>query len=285
MKILLLGAKGNLGGQIEKVLSEYDVIAWDREEIDITDKELVEKKIADLKPDIIINTAAYNAVDKCEKDEESYGIAKKLNGDAVGYIADAAIKNNSILIHYSTDYVFDGQNKDGYKEDDETSPVNKYAQTKLMGEREIVTRSAQGLKYYLIRTSKLFGPVGESKVSKPNFFDLMLNLAKDREKLTAVDEEVSCFTYTTDLARETKRMIEEKENYGIYHIVNGSSCTWFEAAVELFKIAKINILVEPVSSDSFPRPAKRPKYSVLLNTKLEPLRDWREALKEYLIKK
>jgi dTDP-4-dehydrorhamnose reductase len=173
----------------------------------------------------------------------------------------------------------------GYKEDDETGPVNKYAQTKLMGEREIITRSSQGLKYYLIRTSKLFGPVGESKTSKLSFFDLMLDLAKDKEKLTAVDEEVSCFTYTADLAKETKRIIEDKENYGVYHIVNSSFCTWFEAAVELFRIANVSVLTEPVSSDSFPRPAKRPKYSVLLNTKLNPLRDWREALKEYLNQK
>lgn len=282
MKILILGAKGNLGGEMQKVFSGYKVVAWDKDEVDITDKELIEKKIGDLKPNVIINTAAYNAVDKCETDDEAFVLAKKLNGEAVGYIADAAIKAESLLVHYSTDYVFNGQNQAGYKEEDKPEPINKYAQSKLMGEREIISRSNQGLKYYLIRTSKLFGPPGSSQASKPSFFDLMLNLAKEKSKLTIVDEEFSCFTYTSDLAEKTKKIIEEEVGCGIYHITNAFPCTWYEAALELFKIAKIDIITEPVSGESFSRPAKRPKYSVLLNTKLEPLRDWRDALREYI---
>ena len=151
-----------------------------------------------------------------------------------------------------------------------------------MGENEILKYRDQGLKYYKIRTSKLFGPQGTSEVSKPSFFDIMLKLSKERSELDVVDEEVSCFTYTPDLARTTRDLVDDRKEYGIYHVVNSGPCTWHEAAKELFNIAEIDIIVNAVSSDKFPRPAKRPKHSILLNTKLDPLRDWREALKEYL---
>lgn len=283
MKILILGSKGNLGHQINKILQEnYEVIAWDRENIDITDKDLITKKIDDLKPDIIINAVAYNAVDKCEKNNEEYELAKKLNGYAVGYLADIAIKNNSVLIHYSSDYVFAGDKKDGYTENDTPSPINKYAETKLFGEKEIIKRSGHGLKYYLIRTSKLFGPKGESELSKPSFFDIMLKLGKEKKSVNLVDDEMSCFTYTPDLAKETLELIETKAGYGIYHIVNKNPCTWYEATIKLFKLAKINCKIIPVDSKYFPRPAKRPKYSILLNTKLKLLRSYKEALAEFI---
>lgn len=283
MKILILGAKGNLGQQLVKVFQcGNKVIAWDKEEIDITDKELVFKKVGDIKPDIIINSAAYNAVDKCEIDEKEFELAKKLNGDAVGYLADAAIEVNAIFVHYSTDYVFSGDKQEGYKENDQPKPINKYGETKLIGEQEIIKRSGQGLKWYLIRTSKLFGSKGESELIKPSFFDTILQLSKKRDYIDVVDEEVSRFTYTFDLAKATKELVESNKGYGIYHIANSGPCTWYEAAVELFKIACIDIKVNPVNSDKFSRPAKRPKYSILLDTKLEPLRDWKEALREYI---
>lgn len=282
-KVIIFGAKGNLGQQLVKVLSKhYNVIAWDIDQIDITDKELIFKKIKDETPDIIINVAAYNAVDKCEEDEKAYTLAKKLNGEAVGYIAQAALEVGAMIVHYSTDYVFAGNKKEGYKEDDEARPISKYGESKLLGEKEIIKLSGSGLKWYLIRTSKLFGPKGSSEATKQSFFDIMLNLAKEKDKLDAVNEEVSCFTYTPDLAKATKELVESNKGLGIYHIVNQGPCTWYEAARELFKLANIEIQVNPVSSEKFPRPAKRPKYSVLINTKLKPMRDWKEALKEYI---
>ena len=283
MKILILGAKGNLGGQLVKVFSPgNDVIAWDRGEIDITDKELIENKIKELKPDVIINAAAYNAVDKCEESEEEYDLAKKINIDGPRNIAEAALAVGALFAHYSSDYVFNGEKKEGYKEEDETAPIGRYGKTKAIGEKQIISLSGQGLKWHLIRTSKLFGEKGMSRVAKPSFFDIMLNLAKERNEIDAVDEELSCFTYTPDLAKATKKLIDSKAANGIYHITNSGPRTWYEAAKELFEITNIDIKVNPVSSDKFPRPAKRPKYSVLLNTKLEPLRDYRDALKEYL---
>lgn len=298
MKVLILGAKGNLGQQLVEVFKKNpstgstssrqagsgrgnEIIAWDREEIDITDKALISKKIKELKPKLIINAAAYNAVDKCEE-PDGYEIAKKINAAAPGYLAQAALASKATLVHFSTDYVFDGKKRAGYKEDNQPKPTNKYGETKRAGEEEIIRLSGRGLKWYLIRTSKLFGPKGESVVAKPSFFDIMLKLAKEKEQLELVDEELSCFTYTKDLAAAVRKLVDGDSGYGIYHLVNPGAVTWYQAALELFRQAGVKVRVIPVKSDKFPRPAKRPKYSVLLNTKFEPLRDWREALRDYL---
>ncbi len=295
MKILILGAKGNLGQQLIKVFEgSYEVISWDREEVDVTDRLLINKKVKDVRPEVIINAAAYNAVDKCEESEEEFALAKRLNGEAPRNLAEAALEIGAILVHYSSDYVFGGQahhhqktlkeikEQGGFREDDETRPVNRYGQSKLMGEGEVVALSGKGLKWYLIRTSKLFGPRGASELAKPSFFDIMLRLGQEKPELDVVDEEMSCFTYTPDLAKATKDLLEGGKGYGVYHLVNGGPCTWYEAAKELFKLTGADIRINAVRSDKFPRPAKRPIYSVLKNTKLESLRDFKEALREYL---
>jgi len=262
--------------------SGYDATAWDREEIDITDKELITNKIYAIKPEIIINAAAYNAVDKCEESEAEYNLAKRLNIDGPRYIAEAALAVGAAFVHYSTDNVFNGRKKRGYRENDETAPVNRYGKTKAIGERQMIALSGKGLKWYLIRTSKLFGPPGESELAKPSFFDIMLKVSGERSEIDAVDEELSCFTYTPDLARATRELVESGAGCGIYHLTNSGASTWYSAAKELFVMAGKKIKLNAVSADKFPRPARRPKYSVLLNTKLESLRPWQEALKEYL---
>lgn len=282
-KVLILGALGNLGNQIVRIFgNEYRLICWDREDVDVLDYKLLEEKIDEIKPNIIINTVAYNAVDKCEEDDTEFGIAKKLNGEVVGVLADIALRLDAIFVHYVSDYVFPGDKQDGYFESDVTRAISRYGESKIMGEKEISKRVDLGLKYYLIRTSKLFGLSGASEASKPSFFDIMLRLGKERDSLDVVDEECSCFTYTTDLSIATKELIEAKKKYGIYHIVNEGACTWYEAVLELFKIARIQTKVNPVGSDKFPRPAKRPKFSILKNTKIHKMRDYREALREYL---
>ena len=282
-KILILGSKGNLGRELMRVLgNDYRLTLWDREEIDITDKELLTQKIKEIKPRYIINAAAYNAVDKCEENPREFELAKKVNGKAIGYLADIAIEIEAALVHYSSDYVFNGENINGYLEDDEPEPLNKYGESKLLGEKELISRRSQGLNWFLIRTSKLFGSKGESGASKPSFFSIMHKLSGERRVLDIIDEEVSCFTYTSDLANMTKDLIEGSYDSGIYHITNSGPCTWYEAAKTYFKLARIKVKVNPVKADIFPRPAKRPKYSVLLNTKLKPLRNYQEALKDYL---
>ncbi|MDP2709053.1 MAG: dTDP-4-dehydrorhamnose reductase [bacterium] len=284
-KILILGAKGNLGVQLAKIFAteaDNEVIAWDKGEIDVTDRELIFKKMGDLKPELVINAAAYNAVDKCEKSEEEYDLAKTINIDGPKFLAEACLKTGAALIHYSTNYVFDGEKKEGYVETDAPRPVNRYGKSKFHGEKRILELSGQGLKWYIIRTSKLFGPKGDSELAKPSFFDLMLAAAKIKDKLEIVNDEFSCFTYTPDLAKATKELVESDKGCGIYHLANSGARTWHGAALELFKLAGIKIEITAITGDKVARPAKRPKYSVLLNTKLPPLRDYREALKEYL---
>lgn len=283
MKILILGSKGNLGTQLAKVFAiGNEVVAWSRGEIDITDKELIFKKVRDVGPDIVINAAAYNAVDKCEDNDEEYELAKKINIDGPKFLAQACLKTGTVFVHYSTDYVFDGEKESGYSETDKPNPINRYGKTKFHGEKKILELSGKGLKWYLIRTSKLFGHKGESLAAKPSFFDIMLKLSEEKSELNVVDGEKSCFTYTVDLARATKNLIESHKGYGIYHLANQGACAWFDGAVELFKLKNINIKINRVNSDDFKRVAKRPANSVLLNTKFEQLRDWREALAEYL---
>ncbi len=284
-KVLILGAKGNLGIQLVKIFSEdYEIIAWDRDDVDVTDKDAVMKKIIDLKPNVIINSTGYNAVDKCENDKAEFALAKKLNGDAIGYLADAAIETGATLINFASDYVFKGDKKEGYAEDDETCPESKYAETKVMGEKELMSRSDKGLKWYLIRTSKLFGPKGESEGSKESFFDLISRLSQDKKEFNMVDgEEISCFTYTVDLAKAIKKLIEENYNFGIYHLVNSGPASWYDGAKFLFELKNIaDVKLIPSKSADYPRPAKRPMFSILLNTKFEQLRDWKDALREYL---
>ena len=280
-RILILGSHGMLGQDLEKVFEadpDWHVFAYDRDEIDITSEESLRKKIDEVNPQAVVNATGYNAVDKCESDEIEYELAKKINGSGPGILAKIGKEKNIPVVHYSTDYVFDGE-KGEYNETAKPAPISNYARSKLLGEEEIQKNTD---KFWLIRTSKLFGRPGKSAMSKKSFFDTMIGLAKDTRILKVVDEEKSCFTYTPDLALETKKIIEEEIPFGIYHVVNEGPCTWFEAAGELFKIAKMDVEVVPVASSEFPRPAKRPRSSVLVNTKLKPLRHYTKALKEYL---
>ncbi|MDD5396741.1 MAG: SDR family oxidoreductase [Candidatus Moranbacteria bacterium] len=304
-KVLVMGSRGMLGQELVDIFkgdSDYNVTAWDFNNIDITDEVQTKEKISKLKPEIILNATGYNAVDLCEKDKAEFEKAKKLNGKAPGFLAKIAKKLDATLVHYSTDYVFDGMPdvmepegcggscgscrlhegftpEIGFREDAITIPLQKYGKSKLMGE-ETVQRF--GEKYYIIRLSKLFGKPAKSKTAKRSFFDVMLEVGKKNKEVKVVDEETSCFTYAPDLAKKTKEIIESGKPYGIYHVANSGACTWYEAVVELYKMAKIKTKVVPVSSDEFPRPAQRPYVSTLINTKLNPLRSYKLALREYL---
>jgi len=310
-KVLVIGSKGMLGQELVSLFKKdngYEVFGWDREDIDIIKSAETAKKINKIKPNIIINATGYNAVDKAEEKKE-YELAKKINGIAPGNLAKIAKKLNAVFVHYSTDYVFDGQPEIpepagcthscsscglhesftpqiGFDENAKPNPISNYGKSKLLGEKEVKKNSK---KRYIIRLSKLFGKPAKSKEAKRSFFDIMLEAGKKRlpdgrrvKSVRVIDEETSCFTYAPDLAKKTKEIIESEKPYGIYHAVNSEPCTWYEAVVELYKQAKIKTKVIPVSGDEFPRPAKRPHYSVLLNTKLNPMRSYKDALKEYL---
>ncbi|MCX7966780.1 MAG: dTDP-4-dehydrorhamnose reductase [Syntrophorhabdaceae bacterium] len=282
-KILVIGAKGLLGPELVKVFKEderYDVTGWDVEDIDIGDEKNVMEKITYVRPHVIINAAAYNAVDKAEE-PEGFELAKKINGLAPGYIARAATQVNAIIIHFSTDYVFDGNNPNGYDERSMPNPISKYGESKYLGEMEL-KKNAQ--RYYLIRLQKMFGKPSGNPLAKKSFFEIMLNLARTQEVIKVVDDELSNFTYAPDLAGRTKFLIENELPFGIYHITNeGTPVTWYGAAKILFELADMKgVNLIPVSAEEFPRAAKRPKFSILINTKLPPLRSWPQALKEFL---
>lgn len=276
MKILIIGAKGTLGSAISDVFADEKPVLWDKDELDITDEKETIKKISELKPDVILNAAAYTDVDGAEKNEE---LANKINGYAVGNLARAAKLAGAILVHFSTDYVFDGTKKEGYAEKDDPDPVSVYGSSKLLGEQEALKEYD---RVYIIRLSRLFGKPGEGQGSKKSFVDLMIELASRNKELNVVDEELSSPAYATDVAQKTKEIILSKPFFGIYHCANSGSCTWYEFAKEIFKIKGINIILNRVGGNYFKRVAKRPAYSVLWNTKLSPARPWQEALKEYL---
>lgn len=282
MKILILGYKGMLGqALVEEFKKDYEIITWDKEDLDICDFELVKNKISEISPEIIINTTAINAVDKIEESEDFFELAKKVNGEAVGNLAEICNEKKIILVHYSSDYVFYGDNKNAYKEDAKINPINKYGETKALGEKLLQEKTD---KFYLIRLSKLFGKPAIAEGAKKSFIDMMIWLATEGEKdhLDLVDEENSSPTYAPDLAKFTRKILEEKKEFGIYHGTNTGVCSWYELALETFKIKNIKIDTTAVSGDKFPRPAKRPVYSELLNTKMPKQRSWQEALREYL---
>ncbi len=204
-------------------------------------------------------------------------MAEAVNGYAVGNLSEAAQAINGLLVHYSTDYVFEGKEIDGYKENDEPRPQSVYAASKRLGEQQLKNK-----KYYLIRTSRLFGKPAQSEGAKKSFVDVMIKCAEEKDCLELVDEELSSPTYVLDLAKRTREIIEWKKSFGIYHATNEGGCTWYGWAKKIFELSGKSVKLIPVGADRFPRPAKRPKYSLLLNTKLPAMRKWEAALADYL---
>lgn len=299
---VILGSQGMLGQELVKTFSadaSCQVVAWDAADLDVTDFPLLEEKLKAVTPILVVNAVGYNAVDLAETSEEELAKAKLLNTELPRELAKLSAELNFTLIHYSTDYVFDGTleapaerkcqgaccggnchgTKAGYDEGALPNPLSKYAETKYAGERAVI-EGAQ--KYYLIRLSKLFGKPAASAAGKRSFFDVMLELGKTKSEVSAIDGEMSCFTYAPDLAQATKDLVASKEAFGIYHLVNEGAVTWYEGVLELYRQAGITIPVQAVSADAFPRPAKRPAMSVLLNTKRPKLRHYSEALTDFL---
>jgi len=275
MRVLIVGAKGMLGQELARAFAGHDLHLWDREELDIADKDDVLKKIKQLNPDLLINAAAYNLVDKCE---DEFDVARRINGEGPVNLSMAAAKIGATFVHYSTDYVFAGDQEAGYREYDLPAPVSKYGESKYLGEEVLEHNDAT----YLIRTSRLFGRQAGSDGAKKSFVEVMLRLASEKPELELVDEEMSCPTYAVDLAERTREIIEGNYLPGIYHVTNEGGCTWLQFAEEIFKQAGRSPKLLSVSGAKFPRPARRPMYSILLNTKLPRMRSWQAALKDFL---
>lgn len=259
MKIMVTGAKGMLGIDLVELLSsDYEVIATDLGELDITDIANVNCFIDD-SFDVVINTAAYTAVDECETNKE---IAFAVNAEGVKNLAIRCREIGATLVHISTDYVFDGEKSEGYLEDDETNPQTVYGETKLAGE-EFITEKLDD--YYILRTAWLYG------INGPSFPRTMLELGKNNSEVSVVNDQFGSPTYTKDLCLVIKELLDLKADFGIYHATGGKKCSWYDFAVDIFEIAGMDVNVRAVSTNDFSRPAKRPKFSVLDNGELESL--------------
>ncbi len=300
--VLIVGSLGMLGQELVRVFSSdenFVVTAWDKEDLDITNFPLLKEKIQVLKPAILINAVAYNAVDRCETDEEEFKKALLLNRDVPGCLAELSATLGFLLVHYSTDYVFDGaleKNKKetgccgggccgarsgqiGYNEEALPNPISRYGESKYAGERVVREKATN---YYLIRLSKLFGKVAQGPEAKKSFFAVMLEQGAEKSEVQVVDDEKSCFTYAPDLALATKELVLSESAFDTYHLVNDGAATWYEAVLDLYRLAGKDTKVVPVAGDTFPRAAKRPSCSVLLNTKRPKMRHYTAALKEFL---
>lgn len=280
MRVLIIGAKGMLGQELVRTFSfaGHKVTAWDRDEIDIADDNSVTLRLAqgDRRFDLLINSAAYNNVDQAEKEPD---LANAINGEAVGRLAAACREQGIPIVHYSTDYVFNGNRRIPYTEDDQPDPQSAYARSKRLGEERLLS---SGTSYWLIRTSRLFGRPASAPGAKKSFPDVMRELAKIKKEFNLVDEEIASPTYARDLATRTLDIVRDQKPFGVYHVTNTGGCTWFEYGKSVFALAGLDVVTHPVPSSAYPRPAPRPAYSVLTSLKLPPLRIWQEALKEYL---
>jgi dTDP-4-dehydrorhamnose reductase len=274
-RVLILGSKGSLGGQIVKLYPE--AVGWDREDIDVLDYPSLRAKIGSLgfTPDAIVNCVAFNDVDGAEHRPDR---AFALNADFVGELAACAKDMRVPLVHFSTNYVFDGA-QGQYAEADPPAPLSAYGRSKLRGEQ---MAAASGAWCYVVRTAVIFGPKGSSDLSKKSFVDIMLDLSAKRDTLQVVSDEINSLTYAPDLAAGTHRLLGALPLPGIYHLANSGGASWFDFAQEIFRIAGKNVTVLPVPSSHFPRKAARPPRAILLNTKLPPLRPWKAALAEFL---
>jgi len=257
MKIIIIGANGQLGNDLCRQLSSEDIVALNHQDIEITDLDSVKQHLEKYRPDLVINTAAFHRVDDCETEQD-------------------------------TDYVFGGEaepRNTPYTEFDTPVPTSIYGQSKLAGE-DFVRDFCQ--KHFIVRTSGLFGVAGSSGKGG-NFVETMLRLGKERDELRVVNDQIFSPTYTKDLAIKIAQLIQT-EYYGTFHITNRDTCSWYEFTTEILKLAGLQTPVIPITSDQYPQKARRPRFSVLDNYHLrllgmDDMRSWREALEDYLKEK
>jgi len=273
--VLILGCKGTLGGQLMKLYPEAS--GWDREDVDVLDFPALRARVSALHPlpEAIVNCVAFNDVDGAEDRPQQ---AMALNADFPGALALFTRELGIPLVHYSSNYVFDGVQGE-YLETDSPSPLSAYGRSKWGGEQRIAEAAGH---HYVVRTAVIFGPKGESDLSKKSFVDLMRDLATKRATIEAVADEINSITYAPDLAAATRDLLDRLPAPGIYHVANSGGASWFDVAHEIFRITGENVNVLPVPSTHFPRKALRPPKAILRTTKLTPLRPWEEALAEFL---
>lgn len=273
-RVLITGANGMLASDLIPLFGDINLFAFGKDKLDISDRKQVEQALFQTRPNVVINCAAYTKVDKCEIDPSCYSI----NGLGVFHLAHACRKVGAKLVHISTDYVFDGNTSKFYKENDGRNPINHYGKSKLLGELAAEAELANtSNKFLMCRVQWLFGHNGN------NFVNTMLKLAETNSEIKVVDDQFGRPTNTFFLAQSIKHLIDEGA-IGVVHLGPSNFCSWFEFAKAILKGKKV--LVSPCKSDDFPRPAKRPRYSVLDVTKSTAYgvdsRCWEEHLRCFL---
>jgi dTDP-4-dehydrorhamnose reductase len=281
MKIIVIGSPGQFGTDLMKVLGrEHETIGLAHREIEITDYNSCQI-IKEHRPDVIVNTAAFHKTDQCEEDPvKTFAV----NSIGAKNITTVSREVEATTIFISTDYVFDGSKGEPYAEGDVPNPINTYGISKLAG--ELYTK--QNPKHYIIRVASLFGAAGASGKGG-NFIETMITKAKKNEPISVVDDMWMTPTYTRDAANAIKKIIELKLPYGIYHATNSGYCTWFQFAKEIFRVTGLNPNLTTIKTCQLQTKAKRPQFSALKSIKLPKyeikMRDWTEALRDYLAEK
>jgi dTDP-4-dehydrorhamnose reductase len=276
---LITGAAGMVGHDLRDALTVRgeDVVARSKEELDITDARIVDSVVRELRPNVIVNCAAYTKVDAAEENEH---LASAINGSAVEFLAGAANSVDALLVQISTDFVFDGASSVPYEIDAQTAPLSAYGRSKLLGE----LAASHANRHIILRTAWLFGKHG------PNFVEAIRNqIRKGTSPLRVVDDQRGRPTYTPHLAEAIVR-VAQSGAAGVVHYADEPECTWFEFAKEIVAQSNAGIEVKPVTTDDFPRPARRPTYSVLSTDRYERLTgvkpaSWKEGLRKYLMRR
>lgn len=277
MKVLITGANGQLGGEFQRYLQRtgsYQIVALDKKKLDVSDFSVVLEALSYHKPDIVLNCSAYNLVDKAEED---FDTAFKVNATGVKNLAFSCRKNNALLVHYSTDYIFDGTKENLYTEDDTPNPINNYGRSKLLGERFL---AEQTNRFLLFRVSWVFGK------GKQNFLYKLAEWSKKSHILKIVCDQISVPTYTEDIVKFTMLAIENGLK-GIYHLTNSGYGSRYEVARYFMERLGWDGLILPVSSGYFPTPARRPYFSAMSSIRLSKilgrhLPDWRDAIDRFV---
>jgi dTDP-4-dehydrorhamnose reductase len=282
MKVMLIGARGQLGTDLVKALAGWEIVPLTHADIEVCNADQVRDAIAQHVPEVVINTAAFHKVEECEaQPEKSFAV----NALAVRQLAQTCAMHNAVLVHMSTDYVFSGSHRRPYTETDVPRPLNVYGVSKLAGEHFVQEACP---RHFIIRTSGLYGVAGASGKGG-NFPELMIRLARERKPIRVVTDQVLTPTYTLDVARQLRQLIPTAA-YGLYHVSSGGQCSWYEFAGRIFRLLKLDVDFEPTNTAAFGAKVRRPDYSVLSHDALLAAgcpapRPWEEALEAYLFEK
>lgn len=283
MRIAIIGSNGQLGTDLVKAFAGHEVVAWKHSDFDVRDHQRAFEAITVVRPDAVINTAAFHKTDACEDEPE---VAFATNALATRNLGRACKTCGATLVHISTDYVFDGRKGAPYVEDDAARPINVYGASKFAGEQFV---AAACDRYYIARVASLFGIAGASGKGG-NFVETMLAKASRGEPIAVIDDITMSPTYTVDAAQAIRGLVEASAAPGLYHLTNAGACTWYAFAREIFRQAGLTTNLRSTTIAAMPSKTRRPAYSALASHRLGttgagPLRSWQDALAAYIEKR